>query len=157
MYIPSSRQLMGLSYEVAECYGKPHIGARYENESVKSHKRMRNAACAVCGGHATNAHHNPPLSKGHVFLLMTEWGRFVLKPALIAVCGSGTTGCHNGFHGGARYKARWMWDSDENAQKWWSGELLKRMKPHSNELYRYGYWAIEDRLTGEVIVRRGDV
>ena len=148
MFVPHSRQLRGLSYEVAECYGKPHIMARYDGSSVKSHRREEDAVCVVCGRPATNAHHNPPLSKGDVFLLMTGWGRFVLKPALIAVCGSGTTGCHNGFHGGARFKARWVWDSDESAEKWWNGEFLKEMPPHSNKLYRYGCWRISDSRTG---------
>ena len=145
---------MGVSYEVAECYGKPHIGAFYSGSGVKSHKREEGAICAVCGRPATNAHHNPQLSKGDIFLLITKWGRFALKPALIAVCGSGTTGCHNGFHGGARFKARWVWDSDEYAEMWWEGEFLKRMRPHSKELYLYGKWVIEDRVTGAVIEHR---
>ena len=149
MFVPTMGQLQGLSYEVAECYGKPHIGCHYQGESVKSHKRDADALCAICHMPATNAHHNPPLSKGTVFLLITDWGRFVLKPSLIAVCGSGTTGCHNWFHGGARLKARWVWDSDEYAEMWWNGEFLKRMAPHSKELYRYGKWVMQDTLTGE--------
>jgi len=141
---------MGLSYDVAECYGKPHIRAYYEGKGVKTHRRENGAFCVICGKPATNAHHNPPISKGDVFLLMTKWGQFVLKPSLIAVCGSGTTGCHNGFHGGARYKARWVWDSDEFARMWWEGEFLKRMAPHSKALYRYGKWAISDSVSGAV-------
>jgi len=147
-YIPASSQLRGLPYEAAECYGKPHIMCRYSGSSAKSHMRDEDARCVCCGRMATNAHHNPPLSKGHIFLLMTKWGRFALKPSLIAVCGSGTTGCHNGFHGGARFKARWVWDSDEYAEMWWNGEFLKHMRPHSRELYRYGCWHISDSETG---------
>ena len=155
-FTPEREKLRGLSLEVAECYGKPHIHALYVSESVMSHTLTECAVCACCGKRARNVHHQPPLSKGRTFLLMTEWGRFVLKPALFALCGSGTMGCHNGFHGGARFKARWVWDTDEHARMWWSGELLKSIPAHSPILYRYGRWVIRDRKAGRTYEYRED-
>lgn len=148
-FTPTTQQLQGLPYNIAECYGKPHIGCYYESDNVKSHKRMENAICCCCGTLATNAHHNPPLSRGRSFNLYTPTGIHALKPALFALCGSGTTGCHNGFHGGARYKAEWIWLSDEYAEMWWNGELLKKYAPHSKELYGFGYWRITDKKRGK--------
>lgn len=147
-YPPTMEQLGSLSLATAECYGKPHIRCHYQNNSVRSHRRDENAACACCGRFATNAHHNPPLSKGEAFTLQTPNGTWKLKPSLIAVCGSGTTGCHDGFHGGARYKIEWVWLSEEYADMWWSGELLAIYAPHSKELYFFGYWRITDKLRG---------
>ena len=154
-FVPKMEQLCGLSYEVAECYGKPHIGAHYAGGGVRSHKKDDFACCAICGRPVGSVHHNPPLSKGHMFLLRTKWGQFVHKPALIALCGSGTTGCHDGFHGGARYRAHWVWDCDEYAEMWWSGEFLKSMRPHDPRLYKYGRWVIHDARTGADIEYRG--
>ncbi len=150
-FTPSMDQLCGLSLEVAERYGKPHVGAFYAGSGVKTHKRRGDARCAVCGRPVGSVHHEPPLSRGHVFLLRTKWGQFVLKPSLFALCGSGTTGCHNDFHGGARFKPYWVWRSDEFAEMWWDGTLLKTIHPHSPELYEYGYWRIHDARTGRDI------
>jgi len=147
-WTPTRAQLGGLSLDVAECYGKPHIGAHYTNSHVKSHKPDWDAVCAVCRRRIGSVHHIPPLSKGHTFTMKTPVGQFVLRPSLFALCGNGTMGCHNGFHGGALYKARWKWDSDEYARMWWEGEFLRRMRPHSRELYRYGCWVIEDIRNG---------
>ena len=155
-YVPGAEKLCGLPYDVAECYGKPHIMAFYSGGSVYTHKRERDAVCAICRQRVGSVHHNPPLSKGRMFLLRTKWGQFALKPALFALCGTGTTGCHNGFHGGARYKATWEWDSDEYAEMWWEGELLKEYQPHSRELYQFGCWVIHDARTGKDFRYRGE-
>ena len=144
-FVPKMEQLRGLSLEVAECYGKPHIGAYYARDNVKSNQLAQDARCATWLRPATNSHHCPPLSKGRTFILSTPLGMHILKPALIAVCGSGTTGCHNGFHGGARYKPQWVWLCDEYAEMWWDGTILKRIPPHSGRLYQYGYWDIFDQ------------
>lgn len=151
MFTPDSSQLCGLSYETAEIFGKPHINAYYRGSSVKSHTKMPNAQCACCGKRATNAHHLIPLSKAKTFTMPTPWGRFVLKTPLFALCGSGTTGCHDGFHGGARFKAEWVWYSDAGAEAWWNGELLRRVEPHSPKLYDHGFWRIHDRRLGRII------
>lgn len=156
MFIPTSSQLRCLSYPVAERYGKPHISAHYKTRNVKSNKLDQYARCSICGEPATNSHHDPPLRNGKSFLLVTDNGSFELKPALIALCGSGTTGCHDGFHGGARYRIEWIWDKDCYASAWWSGEILSKIEPHSPELYMYGYWLITDKKTGDEKIYRGD-
>ena len=154
-YRPDKEQLDGLSYEVAECYGKPHIMAHYHGRGVKTHRKDSDAVCAICRRKVGSVHHNPPLSKGHVFVLRTPIGQFVLKPSLFSLCGSGTTGCHDGFHGDARYEPRWIWDDDEYAEKWWSGWFLSHfIEPHDEKLYRYGRWVIRDSKTGQDIEYR---
>lgn len=151
MFRPQANQLSGLSYRVAELYGKPHIQAHYKNANVKSNTLDEDACCVICGARATNSHHTPPLSKGRTFLLRTYWGQFILKPALFAVCGSGTTGCHNDFHGGARYRPEWVWYEDEYAEMWWDGTFLRRHAPHGDWLYNYGFWRIHDLDTNKKI------
>lgn len=152
-YRPEEGQLRGLSYEVASKYGMPHLGCFYSNSRIDSHRRHDGAPCAVCGKIASNAHHDPPRRHG-LFVMETPMGAFVLRPALIAVCGSGTTGCHNGFHGGARYEARWEWLTDEAARKWWSGWFLSHgYEPHDPRLYQFGCWLITDFKTGRTYRR----
>lgn len=146
-YTPPHELLNGLSYDKAECYGKPHVQAFYAYTSIASNRLEENARCAVCGRVATNSHHEPPRR----FKTFKLYGQ-TLRPALIALCGSGTMGCHDGFHGGARYSIRWLWDMDELAELWWSGKLFEQgIKPHARELYLMGGWQITDRLTGEVV------
>lgn len=149
-----------LTYEKAMLYGLPHIGARYAHNG---RKWMKNGArkyertqewCAVCGEPATNCHHVVPISNGQVLERSTPYGDFPLRSPLFAVCGSGTTGCHGGFHGGAWLKARWVWDLPEYGDAWESGELLVRFAPHHPALYCYGQWEIESRKSGLVIAHR---
>lgn len=147
-FVPDMWQLRGLPYDVAERYGKPCVGAHYRGHGARSNALDEGARCACCGRPATNSHHCPPLHFGQGFLLATPRGSWLLRPALIALCGSGTTGCHDGFHGGARYRATWEWRSDEFARMWWDGELLSRVAPHSPALYAWGLWRFEDRRTG---------
>lgn len=147
-YTPPRERLRGLSLQSAELYGKPGWNAFYANGSVKSHKAIEPATCMCCGRPATNVHHVSPLSRGKSFRLVTPNGKWILKPALFALCGSGTTGCHNGFHGGARFRAEWVWRDDEYARAWWDGQLLRFMEPHSQRLYLYGSWRIHDAVSG---------
>ena len=69
----------------------------------------------------------------------------------LASWASGTTGCHDKFHGGARLKAEWAWRSKVYEEAWWTGELLQVYEPHSPDLYEFGYWAITDRYGNEII------
>lgn len=133
-YTPPRELLRGLSVDVAECYGKPHIGAYYDNSSINSHKMTGVHSCPCCGAPATNVHHCPPKSKGK-FILHGH----VLRPALFALCGSGTTGCHGEVHK-KLIIPEWHWFSDEYAEQWWSGKLLETYKPNSNDLYEFGAW-----------------
>lgn len=145
-YTPERRQLHGLSVGIAELYGKPHLHAVYTGSGIGSHRVDDGAMCAICRRPATNAHHVPPRSKGTFTLTAPDGSSWVLRPALFALCGSGTTGCHNGFHGAARFVPEWVWDSDADAEMWWSGEILRCVGPHDEAIYGYGSWAIHDRI-----------
>lgn len=153
-------ELHGLSYDKAMLYGMPHIGARYtrtgfrwKTSGARNYERTQEW-CAICGKPAENCHHVVPLSCGDTFVHETHNGTHLLRSPLFAVCGSGTTGCHNGFHGGAWLKARWVWDAPEFEDAWVSGELLRRFPPHHHALYCYGQWEIENKQTGLVIAHR---
>lgn len=147
-FTPQSWQLHGLSVEVAELYGKPHLNACYVGSSPKRYRMDEGARCAICRRPATNVHHVPPLSKGLFTLCGSDGGIWTLRPSLFALCGSGTTGCHNGFHGGARFKPVWVWKTDDDARAWWSGEILLLVPPHDPAIYEHGYWVVYDRKTG---------
>lgn len=138
----TKEQLRGLSYEVAELYGKPHLGAVYVGNKATKY-RPTTQQCSVCLLRpAVNCHHVAPRSKGHFFHLVTPKGTWDLRSALFTLCGTGTTGCHGRFHNGD-LRARWHWKEPEYADAWWSGDLLAKYGPHNPELYRFGCWAIE--------------
>ena len=134
------KDLDGYSYDKARLFGLPHIGAKYLPDTAGRQWKITTDKCQVCGRPATNAHHIVPRRCGHVY---HHPAGFWLSSPLIALCGSGTTGCHNGFHGGASLKITWEWLKPEYEPLWWSGELLKRYGEHSPKLYRFGYWVIE--------------
>lgn len=139
-------QLRGLSIERAELYGKPHLGCEYLGKTARKYQpTQRN--CILCGRPATNCHHVQPLGRGEYFNLVTPNGQWKLRSALFALCGTGTGGCHGGFHDG-RFKARWEWNEPAYADDWWNGEILQWFKPHDLDLYQYGHWVITDRKTG---------
>lgn len=144
-YVPDSSLLCGLSVDAAECFGKPHVGASYLRDDARSNRLAEGAACPSCGKLAESSHHEPPLGMGGAnrsFLLRTPMGIHVLKPALIALCGhDNVTGCHGKRHQG-KLPIRWRWDSDEHAERWWSGELLSRLAPHDDALFELGRWEI---------------
>ena len=94
--IVSASQLRGVPKDRAELYGKPHVGARY----VGNRYELAAERCGICGRQATNCHHIVPRRCGD-FALVTPRGTWRLRSPLIALCGSGTTGCHDGVHGGA--------------------------------------------------------
>ena len=144
-FVPAREQLSGLSYQVASLYGMPHLGCRYEGGGVDATALEDGARCAVCGkaGRPMNCHHEPPRGRGGTFLLCTPMGRFVLRPALIALCGSGTTGCHGDRHN-RLFSVRWEWDSDEWAGRWWGGWFLSHgYRPHDPRLFGYGRYVFE--------------
>lgn len=138
-----SKLLHGVSREKAECYGKPHIMARYTGSSLKSY-RHEEGLCPLC--HAapiTNTHHQPQRDPFH---FRTEWGTRELRPALFGICGSGTTGCHGLIEANV-LRVEWRWDSEEYERMWWDGKFLT-WEPHSDALYALGCWAFEDTRTG---------
>ncbi len=133
-------KLQGISYDRAHLFGMPNIGAEYADYRSGSH-RLLDSECLICGRQATNAHHIVPRSVRKEFFV----GDRKLRSPLFALCGSGTTGCHGEFHGGARYKVMWEWDSEDDEERWWSGELLDLYGPHSESLYMHGKYVIHDR------------
>ena len=149
-YRPPDTVTRGWPYPAVECYGKPHVGCSYGGRSVNSHRLVDDATCAVCGRMATNAHHWPPKGTCPTF---RHRGK-ELRPALIALCGSGTTGCHGDWHKG-RYKALWRWDSDEYAEAWWEGTLLDELGAHSRALYLFGCWEFYDVRGARIWTFRG--
>ena len=151
--MPTMTQLRGLSLERAELYGKPHVGVRYTGGSGYERTAER---CCICRRPATNCHHVAPRRMGDSFPLVTPDRTWLLRSPLLALCGSGTTGCHNGFHGGSRFEARWVWDEEQYERWWWDGALLEEWGPHATELYGFGEWQITDKNTGRIIRIRED-
>jgi len=145
-YVPDSWMLRGTPLAVAECYGKPHFLCDYTANGVNNTRIFQDAPCICCGRQATNAHHWPPKRTCPTFGFHGE----KLRPALFAVCGSGTTGCHDGWHGGARFRALWKWDYDEFAMQWWEGSMLEEHGAHSNALYQFGCWELYDFVNGKI-------
>jgi len=145
-------RLQGLSVDKAELFGKPNVGCEYTGYESGAYHVLDGARCVVCGSyHPLNAHHVCPRSVRHVFVL----GGRELRSPLMCLCGSGTQGCHGMLHAG-RFAVRWEWDSDESMEAWWSGELLDRHGPHSDELYKYGRYLITDRMRGFDMTVRGN-
>lgn len=138
MYVPDSHLLHGLSVASAQCFGMPHAMAHYSGKGVRTNRLDDDAVCAVCGRMATNSHHVPAVGMGGRNASFTLHGH-ALRPALIALCGSGTTGCHGLMHSG-RLKAEWVWHDDEAAERWWSGDILRGCTPHASALYIWGEW-----------------
>lgn len=152
-YTPDSSQLRGLSRECASLFGMPHLGAEYTRDDIGWTRFTGEfRECAACGksGGFHSRHHEPPRSKA-TFLLCTPMGQFVLKPALIDLCGCGTTGCHGDRHNGL-LAIRWEWDSDESAEQWWNGYLLSHgYVPHDRRLFGFGRYVFSrDGMEWEV-------
>ena len=144
---PDAATLHGLSYAKAVCMGMPHVGCRYIGEGARSTVVLKGAPCACCGRPATNAHHEPPIGQGGAmrgWTLRTPRGLFVLRPALIALCGTGAKGCHGRRHAGL-VRCRWVWTDEAAEAAWWSGELLSHgFAPHDARLLEFGRWEVED-------------
>lgn len=142
-------KLRGLSLEQAEKFGKPCIGAHYTGRTAHDYTLEECARCAICGRPATNAHHEPHLGMGgrnSRFVLNADNESMPLLPSLIALCGSGTTGCHGLVHSG-RYKIAWEWFEDRFERDWWDGKMLCIVQ--DPELYDFGQWVITDLDSGE--------
>lgn len=148
-----SAQLRGLAYDWAHLFGMPHIGAEYRSYRTGTYRVFEGEPCLICGRQATNAHHVVPRSVWGVFHIDGH----ELRSPLFALCGSGTQGCHDGFHGGARYEVVWEWDSDEEESLWWDGTMLGEMgyMPHDDRLFRHGKYVIHDKKLDLDIVLRG--
>lgn len=141
--IVDARVLRGTPYRQAVCMGMPHVHAHYNGPEARDCVRDRDAECAVCRRPATNVHHEPPLGMGGgngTFTLTTPRGTWELRPALIALCGSGTDGCHGKRHDGL-LRFEWLWTDRSHEEKWWEGEFLSQgFEPHDPRLLDYGGW-----------------
>lgn len=153
-YVPPASLLRGLSVESATCFGMPCVGASYTGPGVRGTRLEDGARCAFCGRPATNAHHVPPVGMGGRNARFTLHGHR-LRPALVAVCGSGTTGCHGLVHQ-RRLAIRWLWDDDRCAEAWWGGELLERFGAGSERLFDFGHWELSGRGPSPKIIYRKD-
>lgn len=136
-------------------WGMPHVGARYIG-ATKRWAPDEEAVCAVCGRLATNAHHEPQRGTCGVSTLVTDYGRWTLQPALIALCGSGTTGCHGLRHSG-RLSFRWVWDNEQAREDWFSGFLLASgFMPHDERLFTLGHWEAVDEQGNSAYLMGGE-
>lgn len=150
----AASSLGGLSREAATKYGMPHIGAEYYGEGVNAYRPLDRPRCPVCGRPASNVHHEPAKGSTGTWTLRTKVGIFVLRPALIALCGTGTTGCHGERHAGL-LRVSWRWDDPVDEEAWLNGFLLSHgFEPHDPRLYGYGCWTFE-RNGEEVCEWRG--
>ena len=148
-YVPPASLLRGLSVSTAQKFGMPNAGAHYEGRGVRTNRLDEDARCAFCRRPATNAHHVPAVGMGARNARFALYG-YELRPALIALCGSGTTGCHGECHSGIM-RVEWVWDSDEYSEAWWRGDLLRELGPGSPLLYDYGHWQLE--RPGQIVRR----
>lgn len=148
-YVPPASLLRGLSVDAAQKFGMPSIGAHYEGRGVRTNRLDEGARCAFCRKPATNAHHVPAVGMGGRNKGFTLHG-YELRPALIALCGSGTTGCHGECHNGVM-RIDWVWEGDEFMRDWWEGRLLREFGPASPMLYEFGHWELRKDGAGKVI------
>ena len=148
-YVPPAELLRGLSVSTAQMFGMPNAGAHYAGRGVRTNRLDDEALCAFCRRPATNAHHVPAVGMGARNATFTLHG-YELRPALIALCGSGTTGCHGDCHSG-RMRIDWVWDSGEFMRDWWEGRLLREFGPASPMLYEFGHWEIRKDGVGRVL------
>lgn len=136
-------------------WGMPNVGCYYAGGSLRGNRVKEGACCVVCGEPLPNSHHEPPIGSCGVETLRTKYGIFVLTPALIALCGSGTTGCHGARHEG-KLKIEWVWDSEEGREAWFSGELLAHsLSNHDERLFEFGHYEISVEGKRKVVVRDG--
>lgn len=148
-YLPDMAVLRGMSAETADCFGKPSVGAYYAGKGVRTNRLDEDARCAVCGARARNSHHQPPtgMGGGRSSYLLHGHG---MRPALIALCGSGTTGCHGKVHSGA-LRIRWEWDEEGMREAWFEGRFPPEFYDGNNrQLFGFGRWVVTDREGNEI-------
>ena len=75
--------------------------------------------------------------------LDTPKGPRILRPPLLAVCGSGNAdGCHAMLHKGIA-KVRWEWDSELFEREWLEGRLAEELYRNDGRLFAMGRYVIE--------------
>ena len=132
------------SIEIVNLYAMPNMGAEYTRDDIKATKWVGDyPKCQVCGRtHGTFAvHHEPPRSKSSL-LLMTDMGRFVVKPTLVLLC----TECHRDRHDRAELKFRWKWDSDKEMERFLGGWFFAHgYREHDERFWSHGRAVVEFR------------
>ena len=104
----------------------------YDREEVHTWPDMGERRCIVCGSYPVNHHHIPPIGSGR----RGSW-----QGALLALCGSGTTGCHGLWHHGdleLRFMdGRWMWRGMDSR-----GLFARRWTPCHDD----AWWMDQDEI-----------
>lgn len=132
------------SMDVIRRYAMPNLSAAYYADRMDATEwRGEYPVCAACGRSKGPfaVHHEPPRSKGSL-LLKTEWGQFVVKPALVLLCEE----CHRDRHDRAELSFDWEWDSEEDEAKWLSGWFMAHgYAEHSERYFRHGRIVVTHR------------
>lgn len=139
----TAAMLKGRTVRAFSMLGKPCVGAEYAGNG-DAHRLEAGARCFICGRPAANAHHEPPKGMGGgAFRLDTPNGPRILRPPLLAVCGSGNAcGCHAMLHKGIA-KVRWEWDSELFEREWLEGRLDEELYENDERLFAMGRYMVE--------------
>ena len=117
-------------------YAMPHLNARYDSDDIADTTWTGDyPVCAACGtSHGKfEVHHEPPRSNGSL-LLISKWGRFVVKPALVCLCKR----CHTD-RTEKRLKIDWEWDTPEDEELFWNGWYMSHgYEEHSEMFWGHG-------------------
>ena len=151
-------------------YGLPHIGATYIpgwTKKKRNYDRVSDMCQVCCQARATSTHHIIPIGMGgrqsakriaidRAFcesyssvqapeIISTSMGNFEVYTPLIAVCGTGTIGCHGDFEE-HRIRIEWVWRDELCKTLWESGWILSHgYQPNSERLFEFGYYRISGR------------
>lgn len=160
-------------YTGAKLMGLPHIGSAYTGRWRKD-KRLGYVriakVCQVCEcARSTSTHHIIPIGMGgrqsgrsitvnvdycraydQRFGVDVDYPRtsYDVYTPLIALCGSGTQGCHGEFEDGV-LEAIWVWDDELCRDLWEAGWMLFHgYAPNDGRLFEFGHYEI--MRSGEV-------
>ena len=132
------------SMDVIRRYAMPNVNARYYADRIEATEWQGDyPVCAVCGKSVKPfaVHHEPPRSKGSL-LLVTEWGRFVVKPALLLLCEE----CHRDRDSRGVLRIDWEFDTDEDEERWLTGWFYAHgYMEHDSRFFDHGRIVIEHR------------
>ena len=125
------------SMDVILRYAMPNLTAKYTADDIaRTQWDCDYPACVVCGRNVKpfSVHHEPPRSKGSL-LLCGEWGKFVVKPALLLLCEE----CHRDRDSRGYLTIDWKFDTVEDEEKWLSGWFYAHgYQEHDNRMFDHG-------------------
>ena len=132
------------SMDVICLYAMPNLYARFYADRIEATEwDCDYPECAVCGKSVKPfaVHHEPPRSKGSL-LLQSEWGQFVVKPALMLLCAE----CHRDRHDRGELSFSWRWDTPEDEEKWLSGWFYAHgYAEHDSRFFKHGSIVVNSR------------